>query len=92
MLQKDSPCIDAGAPASPVDPDGTPADLGAFPFQAATNVFIALGSSWKYLDDGSNQGTNWIGRAFDDSSWSNGLAQLGFGAEDIAALRAEGAV
>jgi hypothetical protein len=47
-----------------------------------TNTLIAFGSAWKYLDDGSNQGTNWIGRTFDDSSWSNGLAQLGYGDGD----------
>jgi parallel beta-helix repeat protein len=29
-LRPDSPCIDAGNPASPRDPDGTVADLGAF--------------------------------------------------------------
>lgn len=55
---------------------------------ASTNVLIALGSSWKYLDDGSNQGTNWIARTFDDSSWSNGLAQLGFGdGDEVTTLR-----
>jgi hypothetical protein len=32
-LAADSPCIDAGDPAGPRDPDGTVADLGAFPFQ-----------------------------------------------------------
>lgn len=30
-LQAISPCIDAGDPASPVDPDGTRADQGAYP-------------------------------------------------------------
>ena len=29
-LQSTSPCIDAGNPASPLDPDGTRADMGAF--------------------------------------------------------------
>ncbi|NOZ09003.1 MAG: DUF1565 domain-containing protein, partial [FCB group bacterium] len=29
-LQPSSPCIDAGAPYSPLDPDGTTADMGAF--------------------------------------------------------------
>jgi hypothetical protein len=28
-----SPCIDAGNPASPVDPDGSPADMGCFVFR-----------------------------------------------------------
>jgi parallel beta-helix repeat protein len=29
-LQSDSPCIDAGDPSSPLDPDGTRADVGAY--------------------------------------------------------------
>lgn len=32
FLQASSPCIDAGDPASPLDPDGTVADIGAFYF------------------------------------------------------------
>jgi hypothetical protein len=35
-LQAGSPCIDAGDPASPLDPDGTPADMGAFHYPQAT--------------------------------------------------------
>lgn len=31
-LQSGSPCIDTGDPSSPVDPDGSRADMGAFPF------------------------------------------------------------
>lgn len=31
-LTGDSPCIDAGDPNSPLDPDGSRADMGAFPF------------------------------------------------------------
>ena len=45
---------------------------------------IALGSVWRYLDDGSNQGTAWRARNFDDSSWASGPAQLGFGDGDEA--------
>jgi predicted MPP superfamily phosphohydrolase len=40
---------------------------------------IAAGSEWKYLDDGSNQGTAWRGTGFDDSSWAAGNAELGYG-------------
>ena len=29
-LSEQSPCIDAGDPKSPLDPDGTRADMGAF--------------------------------------------------------------
>ncbi len=31
-LTKESPCVDAGDPESPLDADGTTADMGAFPF------------------------------------------------------------
>ena len=33
-LKSDSPCIDAGDPLSPPDPDASVADVGAFPFDA----------------------------------------------------------
>jgi hypothetical protein len=46
---------------------------------AAQTTLIATGSVWKYLDDGSDQGTNWQGVAFDDSGWTNGVAPLGYG-------------
>jgi hypothetical protein len=39
-------------------------------------------AEWKYLDDGSDPGTAWVAPAFDDSGWSNGVAQLGFGEGD----------
>lgn len=32
-LQSDSPVIDQGDPESPADPDGTRADMGAFPYE-----------------------------------------------------------
>lgn len=34
-LQAGSPCINSGDPSSPIDPDGTRADMGAFPFPPA---------------------------------------------------------
>ena len=40
---------------------------------------IARGAEWRYLDDGSDQGTAWRGKDFDDSGWESGPAQLGFG-------------
>jgi hypothetical protein len=39
-------------------------------------------AEWKYLDDGSEPGTAWIAPGFNDSGWSNGVAQLGFGEGD----------
>lgn len=39
----------------------------------------ASASSWKFKDDGSNQGTQWRYPTFDDSSWASGLSELGYG-------------
>ena len=41
--------------------------------------YIANTATWKYLDDGSNQGTSWRTSEFNDSSWSSGPAELGYG-------------
>ncbi|RLD89430.1 MAG: hypothetical protein DRJ09_06580 [Bacteroidetes bacterium] len=43
---------------------------------------IPVGSGWKYLDDGSNQGTAWQTLNFDDSHWAEDNAQLGYGDSD----------
>jgi len=64
---------------------GTPAAYVLPPVpqtNAPSTVLIPAGSSWKYLDDGSNQGTSWRGTNFNDNTWSNGVAQLGFGDND----------
>ncbi len=54
---------------------------------AATPVtLVAKGSAWKYLDNGSDQGTAWRGTAFNDSAWASGLGQLGFGDGDEATV------
>src|SRR5207237_10717027 len=42
-------------------------------------TLVAKGSVWKYLDDGSNQGTAWSSRTFNDSAWASGPAPLGYG-------------
>ena len=43
-------------------------------------------TTWRYLDDGSNQGTAWRNNSFDDSSWETGRAQLGYGDGDEATV------
>ncbi|GLX96114.1 PQQ-binding-like beta-propeller repeat protein [Herbidospora sp. NBRC 101105] len=45
-------------------------------------TLVSAGSSWRYLDDGSDQGTAWRAAGFDDSGWPQGLAQFGFGDGD----------
>ncbi len=42
----------------------------------------AVSSVWKFLDDGSDQGTAWFGTNFDDSAWNSGGAELGYGNGD----------
>lgn len=39
---------------------------------------LAKGSQWKYLDNGSDQGTTWKSEVFDDSTWSTGNGPLGY--------------
>lgn len=48
----------------------------------ADTTLVAYGSAWKYLDDGSDQGTAWSDSSFADSSWQAGNAQLGYGDGD----------
>jgi hypothetical protein len=63
-----------------VGPDYAGADFFMIP--PSSNMYVTLiskGSTWKYLDDGSDQGTNWISLDFNDSGWSNGAAILGYG-------------
>ncbi len=45
-------------------------------------VLISAGSTWQYLDNGTDQGTSWQNIAFDDNDWASGLAQLGYGDGD----------
>ena len=45
-------------------------------------IFINNGSVWRYLDDGSDQGSAWVSASFDDTGWSSGNAQFGYGDGD----------
>jgi hypothetical protein len=47
---------------------------------------VSQGSVWNYLDDQTDPGTTWREPSFDDSSWSNGVAPLGFGDGDEATV------
>jgi uncharacterized protein YjiK len=44
-----------------------------------TTTFVPLNSVWKYLDNGTNQGTAWRAAGFNDSGWAQGPAELGYG-------------
>ncbi|MGH9656968.1 MAG: metallophosphoesterase family protein, partial [Bryobacteraceae bacterium] len=41
---------------------------------------------WRYLDNGTNQGTAWRATAFNDAAWKTGPAQLGYGDGDEATV------
>jgi secreted PhoX family phosphatase len=43
-------------------------------------------SEWKYLDNGTDQGTAWTGNSFNDASWSYGPAKLGYGLNPVTTL------
>jgi uncharacterized repeat protein (TIGR01451 family) len=45
-------------------------------------ILVPLGATWRYLDNGVDQGTAWRNRVFDDSAWGLGGAQLGYGDGD----------
>ncbi|MES2630108.1 MAG: T9SS type A sorting domain-containing protein [Bacteroidota bacterium] len=47
---------------------------------------VRTNAVWKYLDNGSNQGTAWRAENFDDSNWKSGPAELGFGEGDEATV------
>jgi len=57
-------------------------------FEDATSSMslISRGSSWRYKDDGSDQGAAWRHLNFTDNSWAAGPAQLGYGENDEATV------
>ncbi|MFM1768533.1 MAG: hypothetical protein RJA22_1062 [Verrucomicrobiota bacterium] len=61
--------------------------LGGLPLAAqAQATLIPAGSDWKFLDNGSDQGTAWRAVAFTDGGWAEGPAPLGYGDMDEATL------
>lgn len=59
---------------------GTPLDVLAAPLER--RMLIPAEAQWRYLDDGSNQGSGWRSSNFDDSAWASGNAQFGYGDGD----------
>jgi carbohydrate binding protein with CBM6 domain/calcineurin-like phosphoesterase family protein/purple acid phosphatase-like protein len=61
------------------------------PLGGQSSALVPTGSTWRYLDDGSNQGTAWRAPAFNDALWATGPAQLGYGDGDEATVVRYGA-
>ncbi len=53
---------------------------------AADIVLVPAGFTWKYLDDGVDQGDAWRTAGFNDSAWKSGKAQFGYGDGDEATV------
>ena len=62
-----------------------PVVLFSYSASSQTSIFN-YGSSWKYLADGSNQGTGWSATGFNDGAWPGGNGQLGYGDGDEATI------
>src|SRR5258706_34205 len=58
----------------------------SFHVSGVSDSLINTNSSWKYLDNGSNQGTAWRATNFNDASWATGNAELGYGDGDEATI------
>ena len=55
--------------------------LGAAPLRGA-DTLVPFGSTWSFLDNGTNPGGTWTSLAFDDTTWGSGPAELGYGDGD----------
>ena len=53
---------------------------------SAQSILVSSGDTWKYLDNGSDQGTVWRNVGFNDASWATGNSELGYGEGDEATL------
>ncbi|MBE0535750.1 MAG: lamin tail domain-containing protein [Phycisphaerae bacterium] len=47
-----------------------------------SDVIVPAGSRWRYLDNGTDQGTAWRQIGFSDGAWKEGSAELGYGDND----------
>lgn len=64
-------------------------DAGSWQFSsgdAAAETVLPFGSVWSYHDQGIDLGNAWRAADFDDSSWSSGPGQLGYGDGDEATV------
>ncbi|HEY2952882.1 MAG TPA: Ig-like domain-containing protein [Verrucomicrobiae bacterium] len=68
------------------DLDAAVAQNYTWPISASHMTLVPTGSVWKYLDNGTDQGTAWRAVNFNDGAWSSGRAQLGYGDGDEATV------
>jgi hypothetical protein len=49
-------------------------------------TLVPFGSTWKYLDNGTNQGTAWTLSSYSDIAWKTGAGKFGYGITGAATL------
>ena len=55
-------------------------EIGLFKAEQSEDIIlIENGALWKYLDNGSDQGSDWVELGFNDDDWNSGYAELGYG-------------
>jgi hypothetical protein len=54
--------------------------------EPVSSSLIAFGATWKYLDNGTNQGNKWKAKNFNDANWKSGPSELGYGDGDEATV------
>ena len=52
----------------------------------AQTPLITYGSSWKYLDNGTDQGITWRSSSFNDGSWKTGNGLFGYGISGLSTV------
>jgi len=71
------------------NPLNVQANLSGANFEAAAPgdlqsvSLVPLGASWRYYDQGTLPAGGWTSASFNDSAWSEGAAQLGYGDDDV---------
>ncbi len=53
---------------------------------AAQSTLVPFNSAWRYLDNGTDQGTGWRAASFDDSSWKTGTGKFGYGESGLSTV------
>jgi len=69
--------VDPRMPGGAIHPDAE-----VFTDDTNSVALVELGAVWRYLDNGSNQGTAWRTNAFNHNGWPQGGAPLGYGDGD----------
>jgi hypothetical protein len=60
--------------------------MGMCGMSLGQTTLVSTGSSWKYLDNGTNQGTAWRATTINETGWKQGNSQLGYGDGDEATV------